>query len=141
MDIYKFLNDHDIRFTRYDHAPVFTVEDVKHHVPPLPARRTKNLFLRDNKGKRHFLLIVNDDKMVDLKALPSTLGISKLSFGSPARLRNYLGVDPGSVSVLAIANDLNHKVDIIIDELWNKLESGQVRYGLNVDVGTLLAIE
>jgi Ala-tRNA(Pro) deacylase len=117
--IYEFLASHDIEFERYDHPPVFTVKDVKRLVPPLPGAKTKNLFFRDKKGNRHFLVVVPDVKRVDLKALPQAIGSSRLSFGSPDRLKKYLGVEPGSVSLLAVVNDLNTEVEVIIDEnLW-----------------------
>lgn len=118
-DIYQFLADHQIEYERCDHPPVFTVEDVHRYVPPLPAAKTKNLFLRDGRGRRHFLIVVEGDKRVDLKALPDFLGCRRLRFGSPERLKNYLEVDPGSVTLLAVVNDLNKDVEVIIDDdLW-----------------------
>ncbi|OQY57538.1 MAG: aminoacyl-tRNA deacylase [Desulfobacteraceae bacterium 4572_88] len=118
-DIYQYLDDHDIRYERHDHPPVFTVEDVNWLVPPLPAAKTKNLFLRDGKGKRHFLVIVGAEKSVDLKALKGVLDASRLSFGSPERLMKYLGITPGSVSVFAIVNDTDKAVEVVLDEsLW-----------------------
>jgi hypothetical protein len=58
-DLYHILAEHHIDYERIDHPPVYTVEDVKRLVPPLPAAKTKNLFFRDHKGKRHFLVISN----------------------------------------------------------------------------------
>jgi Ala-tRNA(Pro) deacylase len=118
-DIYKFLDDHRIEYERHDHPPVFTVEDVHRLVPPLPAAKTKSLFLRDTKGLKHFLIIVRGEKRVDLKALPKILNCSKLRFGSPERLKKHLGVDPGSVSIFSAVNDMDKAVEIIIDTaLW-----------------------
>jgi len=118
-DIYDFLADHQIEYERHDHPPVFTVEDVNRLVPPLPAAKTKSLFLRDTKGLKHFLIIVRGEKRVDLKALPAILNSSKLRFGSPERLKKHLGVDPGSVSIFAAVNDMDQAVEIIIDTaLW-----------------------
>jgi len=120
-DLFRFLADHHIEYERYDHPPVFTVEDVKRLVPPLPAAGTKNLFLRDQKGRRHFLLIVPADKQVAIKALHEALGSSRLSFGSAQRLKKYLGIDPGSVSLFALIHDRDHEVELIIDEsLWKQ---------------------
>jgi len=115
-DLYQILAEHHIEYQRYDHPAVYTVEDVKRLVPPLPAAKTKNLFLRDHKGRRHFLVIVPADKRVDIKALQGAIGSSRLSFGSANRLKKYLGVDPGSVTVFALINDPDHKVELIIDE-------------------------
>jgi len=118
-DIYKFLHENNIEYARYDHPPVFTVEDVHRLTPDLPGAKTKNLFFRDKKGSRHFLVVLPADKRVNLKALPNVLQSSKISFGSPDRLMKHLGITPGSVSLLAIVNDQENKVEVIIDEsLW-----------------------
>jgi Ala-tRNA(Pro) deacylase len=119
MDIYQFLADHDIEYERHDHPPVFTCEEAERLVPDMPAAKTKNLFLRDRKGRRHFLVVVGYEKAVDLRALTSLLGVRKLGFASPERLKRYLGVDPGSVSILGLMNDVNQAVEVIMDEgLW-----------------------
>ena len=69
MDIYEFFSEHGVDFERHDHPPVFTVEEAVRLVPELPAAHTKNLFLRDKKGRRHVLVVVGYDKTVDLKGL------------------------------------------------------------------------
>lgn len=120
INIYQFLAEHDIEYERHDHPPVFTCEEADRLVPPLPAAKTKNLFVRDRKGRSHFLVVVGYEKVVDLKALSSLLGVSKLSLASPERLRRYLGVDPGSVTILGVVNDPDKEVEIIMDEgLWD----------------------
>ncbi len=121
VDFYQYLDEHQIEYERYDHPPVYTVDDVKRLVPPLPAAKTKNLFLRDHNGRRHFLVIVPADKRVDIKALNALIGASRLSFGSADRLKKFLGVDPGSVTIFALVNDPEHSVELIIDEsLWEQ---------------------
>ncbi len=120
-DVYRFLTDHHIEYERHDHPAVFTVADVERLVPPLPAARTKNLFLRNKKGNRHFLVMVPALKRVDLKALGRVVGCGHLSFGSPQRLKKHLGVDPGSVSILALISDADHAVEVIFDQaLWQE---------------------
>ena len=123
VDLYRFLADHHIDYERYDHPPVYTVADVERLVPPLPGAKTKNLFLRDKKGERHFLVVVPAQKRVDIKTLPAVIGSSRLSFGSPDRLKTYLGVDPGSVTLLAIVNDPDHAVEVFIDEALSEADA------------------
>jgi Ala-tRNA(Pro) deacylase len=119
MDICQFLTDHDIEYERREHLPVFTCEEAERLIPPMAGAKTKNLFLRDRKGKRHFLVVVGYEKAVHLKALTSLLGVSKLGFASPERLQRYLGVEPGAVSLLGLVNDLDREVEVIVDEdLW-----------------------
>lgn len=119
MDIYTFFQHHDIEYERQDHPPVYTCDQADQLVAPMGGAKTKNLFLRDKKGRRHFLLTVDSLKTVDLKALSTVIGAGKLSFGSPQRLEKHLGVEPGAVTILAAVNDPDHRVEFFVDrELW-----------------------
>ena len=119
MDIYGFLDTHDITYERYDHPAVYTCEEAERLVPPLSAAKTKNIFLRDRKGKRHFLVVVGYEKVVDLKALAALLDVPKLSLGSAQRLERYLGVEAGAVTMLGLVNDSGCEVELIVDrKLW-----------------------
>ena len=86
-DIYEVLAELGITFQKHEHPPVFTVEEADDHTGDLPGARTKNLFLRNKKGDRHYLVTLESRKPVDLKALRKMLGESSLSFASPERLR------------------------------------------------------
>ncbi len=119
QSVYDFLDSHSINYQRCDHAAVYTCEEADKLVPDLPGARTKNLFLRDRKGRRHFLLIVRPDQRVDLRALSTTLEIGRLSMASPARLKEHLGIDPGSVSFLALLHDRHNAVEVIFEQsVW-----------------------
>ena len=120
MDLDAFLRKHGIAATRHSHPPVMTVEESERLVPKLPGAKTKNLFLRDKKGARHFLATVPHDLPVDLNALGSVLAAGRLGFASPERLAKHLGVTPGSVSLLALVNDAARAVEFVIDRaLWD----------------------
>jgi Ala-tRNA(Pro) deacylase len=97
-----------------EHAPVFTVEQAKQHRGELPGHHIKNLFLR-NKKEAMWLVVALEDRAVDLKRLGEVLGAGRLSFGSPERLRIFLGVEPGSVTPFALVNDSAHKVTLVLD--------------------------
>jgi Ala-tRNA(Pro) deacylase len=119
MDLAAFLALHGIDAKRFEHSPVMTVEESKRLVPDLPGAKTKNLFLRDKKGARHLLLTVAHDVAVDLNSLGLLLGTGRLGFASPERLRKCLGVAPGAVSLLALANDTARAVEFVLDRrLW-----------------------
>ena len=120
MDIYAFLRTHVIPFERYDHEAVFTCEQAD--ILPIPgdAAKTKNLFLRDRKGRRHFLVTVCAEKTVDIKELEGLLKVKGLSFASSERLMDYLGLEAGAVTILGVINDTRSLVEVIVDEdLWN----------------------
>jgi len=117
--VLRFLDDHHIPYERVDHPAVFTCEQAEELVPPLPGTHTKNLFLRDRKGRRHFLVVVGFEKQVDLAQLTRLLGVSKLGMASPERLQRYLGVEPGAVTLLGVFNDAEQAVEVVIDaEVW-----------------------
>jgi Ala-tRNA(Pro) deacylase len=119
-DIFKFLSEHNIDYQRVDHPAVYTCEEAEKLVPPMPGIHTKNLFVRDKKGRNHFLVVVSDTKSVDLKALSTKLQVTNLSFGSSSRLQKYLGVEAGAVSLLAIVNDEQSVVEVVLDrDIWN----------------------
>jgi Ala-tRNA(Pro) deacylase len=118
-DLARFLREHGIAPHRHQHPAVMTVEESLRLVPKLPGSKTKNLFLRDKKARRHFLVSVPHDIAVDIDALGAMLGVSGVGFASAERLQRYLGVTPGSVSLLALVNDEALAVEFIIDRaLW-----------------------
>ena len=118
-DVYSLLDSLGIRYERYDHAPVFTCDEADAAVPNHAAVQTKNLFLRDKKGRRHILLVTSCAKAVDIKRLADQVDANHLSFGSPERLAKYLGVTPGSVTVLGLMNDTEHVVELCVDaDVW-----------------------
>jgi Ala-tRNA(Pro) deacylase len=119
MDVLRFLDEHGVAYERADHPAVFTVEEADRLVPPLPGAKTKNLFVYDDRARKHFLVVLPSDRSADLKALAPLLGVRKLSFGSPDRLKKSLGIDPGAVSILAAANDSAGEVQVVVDRgIW-----------------------
>jgi Ala-tRNA(Pro) deacylase len=119
MDIYEFLETYSISYERHDHPPVFTCEDVNRLVPDLPGLKTKNLFICDNKGKKHFLVTVPDEKSVDLKSLGEALDAKRLRFASADRLAKHLDLEPGAVTILGVMNDTAGKVGVVVDQaIW-----------------------
>jgi Ala-tRNA(Pro) deacylase len=135
-DIYEVLDGLGIEFEKYDHPPVYTVEEANRHRGKLPGGQTKNLFLRNKKGKRHYLVVASSDKTVDLKGLRGVFGEAALSFASEARLKKYLGVGPGSVSPFGIINDSNREVVVIIDR--DLLRCDALGFHPNVNTATLV---
>src|SRR5690349_13986203 len=103
-----------IAYQNHEHAAVFTVEEAKALRGELHGGHIKNLFLR-NKKEEMWLVVVEEDKRVDLKALGEKLNAGKLSFGSPDRLLRYLGVLPGAVTPFGIINDKDRKVKVVLD--------------------------
>jgi len=115
QEVYAYLNTLDISFERYEHPPVVTVEEAERHWAGIDATHCKNLFLRNQKGDRHYLVIVMHSKRVDLRGIAGQIGDGKLSFASSERMMRYLGVTPGSVSPFGLINDRDHHVRVFVD--------------------------
>ena len=97
-----------------EHQPVFTVEEAKALRGDLPGHHVKNLFLR-NKKEEMWLVVALEDRAIDLRRLGEVLGAGRLSFGSAERLKRHLGVEPGSVTPLALINDEARTVRLALD--------------------------
>ena len=113
--VYAALSALGIEYEVFEHPPVFTAEEAALHWSAVPGARIKNLFLRNKKGDRHYLVILGIEKQADLRQLVKLIGDDRLSFGSPERLNKYLGVTPGSVSPLGLIHDAAHTVRVIVD--------------------------
>ena len=97
----------------FHHPPVFTVEEARTLRGEIPGAHIKNLYLRGKKGQ--WLIVCLEERRVDLKALGKVLGSGRLSFGSPERLMQFLGVIPGAVSPFAVINDRSGVVNVVLD--------------------------
>ena len=104
-----------LAWTITEHEAVYTIEEMEQLQLPEGGSVCKNLFLRDYKGKNHYLVVLRKDKRADRKALAGLLGSTPLSFASPERLRTYLGVEKGAVTPLGVVNDESHAVRVVLD--------------------------
>src|SRR5438128_5539273 len=109
------LGELGIAYARHEHPPVPTVEEAEKHWAGIDATHCKNLFLRNQKGTRHYLVVVKHTKKADLRAVADQIGDGKLSFASPERLMTHLGLTPGSVSPFGLINDRGHAVRVVLD--------------------------
>jgi Ala-tRNA(Pro) deacylase len=124
-----------IGYERYEHPPVATVDEAMVHWAGIDAMHCKNLFLRNQKGNRHDLVIVMHTKRVDLRAVATQIGDGKLSFGSAERLMTHLGVTPGSVSPSGLINDAEHHVRVYLDR--DLRSAARISFHPNINTVTL----
>ena len=114
-----WMADHGIEQTTHDHPAVFRVEEGLELKAAMPGAHTKNLFLKDKKG-RLWLISARQDTVIDLKRADKWIGSARLSFGNEALLWETLGVRPGSVTALGLINDPDQRVTFVLDQaLWD----------------------
>ncbi|HYT67948.1 MAG TPA: prolyl-tRNA synthetase associated domain-containing protein [Vicinamibacterales bacterium] len=114
--VYAALDALGIPYERHEHPAVFNAEDASKFWDRIPGTQCKNLFLRNKKGDRHYLVVLEISKRADLKDLVKVVGDDRLSFGSPERLMAKLGLTPGSVSPFGLINDADGSVRVLIDQ-------------------------
>lgn len=118
-DFLKKLDNWKINYKCYKHAPLNTVKESKHIQNQFLGSlegggHIKNLYLRDHK-KKNFLVVAEQDCIINLKRLQQILGSGRLSFGSSERLMENLGVRSGAVTPFSMINGVNNKVSLFID--------------------------
>lgn len=118
--VYNKLENLGISFEYDEHPPAPTIEEAMKYWKRENTSHCKNLFLRNHKGNRHYLALVNHTNNVKISLLEQKLKQGKLSFASEKRLDKYLGLKPGSVSPFGLVNDTNHHVHVFIDEELEK---------------------
>lgn len=134
--VYAALDALGIPYEQHEHPAVFNAEDASKYWNPIPGVQCKNLFLRNKKGDKHYLVVVQIDKRVDLKDLVKLVGDDRLSFGSPERLRAELGLTPGSVSPFGLINDADGSVRVLIDQ--DLRGADRLLFHPNINTGTLV---
>jgi Ala-tRNA(Pro) deacylase len=115
-DLFQLLASLGIETTTLEHPPLYTVAESQALRGEIAGRHTKNLFLKDKKDN-FFMVTVGEDADVDLKTIHTLIGgASKVSFGNPERLMEFLGVIPGAVTAFGVINDTQGRVKAVLDE-------------------------
>ena len=115
-EVYSILKDNNVEYELLEHDAVYTIDDMKLVEGMKIENVCKNLFLRDERGKKHFLVVISEEKSADLKDLREKLGTSRLGFASEERLMKYLGLIKGAVTPLGVLNDKECAVQVIFDK-------------------------
>ncbi len=132
-ELFQRLDALGIRHVTHRHPPLHTVAESVMLRGTLPGGHCKSLFLKDRKGGL-WLVVVLEDRRLDLNALSARLGAPRFSFGSAALMEEVLGVTPGSVTPFALVNDRAHRVAVVLDA--DMLERDPLNYHPLVNTAT-----
>jgi Ala-tRNA(Pro) deacylase len=135
-ELYDLLDKLGINYEYHEHPPLATIDDAVTHWKDYDSGLCKNIFFRNHKGNRHYLVILEHLRQLDIHDLEKRLRQGKLSFASDQRLMKYLGVEPGSVSPFGLINDREKHVHLFIDEKLN--ESERLAFHPNTNTATLV---
>jgi Ala-tRNA(Pro) deacylase len=135
-ELYELLGKLSISFEYHEHPPLATIEDAKIHWKDYNSGRCKNIFFRNHKGNRHYLVILEHLRQLDIHDLEKRLKQGKLTFASDQRLKKHLGVEPGSVSPFGLINDTEKNVHVFLDEKLNEFD--RLAFHPNVNTATIV---
>lgn len=135
-ELYALLENLGISFEYHEHPPLATINDAIIHWKDYNCGRCKNIFFRNHKGNRHYLVILEHLRQLDIHDLEKRLRQGKLTFASDQRLMKHLQLEPGSVSPFGLINDAEKTVHLFIDEKLK--ESERLAFHPNVNTATLV---
>jgi len=134
--LFDVLNSLDIKYQYYEHPPAPTIEEAVKYWKDLKATHCKNLFFRNHKGNRHYLVILEHKHDMAIHELEQKLKQGKLSFASPQRMEKYLGLAPGSVSPFGLIHDKEKHVHLFLDEALKN--STSISFHPNINTASLI---
>lgn len=134
--VYRVLKELNIQFDYHEHPPVPTVEEASKYWAGIDSTHCKNIFLRNHKGDRHYLVILEHRQIANIHQLEKILKQGKLSFASPQRMMKYLGLEPGSVSPFGLIHDTTQHVHLFLDE--NLKDAERLSFHPNLNTASLI---
>ena len=114
--VFDFLQQQGIEYTFYTHPEAPTIEIARQYWPNDGSKHCKNLFFRNHKGNRHYLVVFDSEQTLAIHDLEHRLKQGKLSFASEQRMERYLGLKPGSVSPFGLINDTENHTHLFLDK-------------------------
>lgn len=134
--VLKVLSDLKIKYEIYEHMPLPTIEIAMEVWKDIDSTHCKNLFFRNHKGNRHYLVILESNHKLDVHDLEKRLKQGKISFASQKRMDKYLGVSAGSVSPFGLINDHENHVHVFLDD--NLARSEKISFHPNINTASLV---
>lgn len=133
--VYDKLDELGIKYSVIEHEPLFTAQDLESIKDRAKGIHCKNLFLRNAKGDKYYLVTAKDDAQVDTKSLKDKIGSTRLSFASPERLLKVLNLTPGAVNPFSLINDVEKQVNFYLDK--NVMTGEDLNFHPNINTKTV----
>lgn len=134
--VLDYLNENNYKYSWYTHPEAPTIDIARQYWKQDGSKHCKNLFFRNHKGNRHYLVVLDSERDLDIHDLEKRLHQGKLSFASPQRMEKYLGLQPGSVSPFGLINDAENHVYLFMDK--NLLEQEALSFHPNDNRATVV---
>jgi len=134
--LYDILKNLNIPYEYHEHPPAPTIEIASQYWKDIESTHCKNLFFRNHKGNKHYLVILDCRENLSIHQVEHFLKQGKLTFASPERMQKYLGLQPGSVSPFGLINDSTKHVHVFLDE--NLMHSKKISFHPCINTASLV---
>ena len=134
--LYNILEGLNIEFEYHEHPAAPTITEAQKHWKGINSTHCKNLFFRNHKGNKHYLVVLHHEQKLAIKDLEGLLKQGKISFASDKRLNKYLGLTAGSVSPFGLINDNENHVHLFIDKKLQDAE--KLSFHPNINTASLI---
>jgi len=131
--IKNYLKEHKIEYIVHEHQAVFTVKESKKIKTKIQGVICKNLFLKERKERKYYLVVLPGEKRLNIKELRDKIQTKDLTFASSEELKEILNLTPGSVSILGLINDKEHEAELIIDKEINEAKKLNFHPNINTE--------
>lgn len=136
QQVLDVLTELEIAYEMHEHPPLPTIEKAMEYWGDIEAVHCKNIFFRNHKGSRHYLVILKHTAKLDIRDLEQRLKQGKLTFASIKRLQRYLCIEPGSVSPFGLINDTENHVHVFFDK--NLLTAKKISFHPNLNTASVV---
>ncbi len=133
--VYDILEKLEINYEKRAHPPVYTSEEANKYTSDLKGIHCKNLFLRNGKGNKHYLVVIKENKKLNINDFEKNINEKNIGFASEKRMIKYLGLTPGSVSIFGLINDKENEVIVYLD--YDIFKEEYVNFHPNINTSTL----
>jgi Ala-tRNA(Pro) deacylase len=134
--VLEVLDKLEIPYELHEHKPLPTIDIAMEVWKKIDSTHCKNLFFRNHKGNRHYMVILESNQKLDIHDLEKRLKQGKISFASQKRMDKYLGVKAGSVSPFGLINDKENHVHLFMDQ--NLLKARKISFHPNINTASVV---
>ncbi|GAA0058420.1 prolyl-tRNA editing protein [Streptococcus canis] len=110
------LEQLNISYELVEHAPALTTKQADSFIEGIEGVRTKTMFLTNKKKTQYYLLIMDDQKLLDMECFKELVGANRIRMASADSLYRKMLLPPGVVSPFGLMNNQDKDILVYFDQ-------------------------
>lgn len=115
-EVKELMADLTIPYEIVEHPASHSTAESDAYIEGHPGSRSKTLVLANKKSNHFYMVIMDDDKNLDMETLAEKIGVNRLHLVSEGRLADLMGLTPGIVSFFGLAGTSYDNFEIYFDQ-------------------------